>query len=393
VLGQAISFAPLEPSEEYMRPVVFPGLVLARPKLARGEYPKPKLQKLAKAVEAFHDEIAKKSGTAVMMTSPGARFSGEGIDAFGGSTAIDDPGKPPPPQSKGITDDKDKEIVVPEFCLVRFCDINVRPGLIYQYQLRLRLDNPNFGKPEKMLTFPDMAKTKEITAEDWVPKEPISVSLSNESFYYATELDAATLDDKYRRDAKLKGDKDVTFVQMHRWLEKVRLNPDNPASLYPVGEWTLADVPARRGEYIGRLEQVKLPVWFPTRETFDFAVPIATAATRPTIIGAKPTPGAKGIPVTFATDDLVVDWEGGKIYQEFKVINEKTGTAKTAPVKEDAGVEILVIGVDGTMRVRNSRADLNNPERKQRYEDWKKGLADTEMQGKKGGPDDPFKKK
>jgi hypothetical protein len=411
VLGQAVSYSPLEPSEEDMRSVVFPGLVLARPKLARGDYPRPKLDKLDDALKKFNDELAKKSGdkTAVMVAAPERRFTGEGIDAFGASGTIDDhakgfqapqgPGPGPfkdgPP--KGGTDDKDKEkdVVVPEYCLVRFCDVNVKPGLTYQYQMKLQLENPNFGKPEKMLAYPDLAKTKEITGEDWAPKDAdlqqTTVTFKNESFYYATELDVATLDDKYRRDSKLKGDKDVAFVQMHRWLDKVRLNPENAASLYPVGDWTVADVPVRRGELIGRTEQVKLPVWFPTREAFDFAVPISTAAPKPMVIGAKPTPGPKGIPVAFSTDDLVVDWEGGKIFQNFKM-TEKT----SKDVKEDAGVEILVMSPDGTLRVHNSRTDLADPQRKQRYDEWKKALADTENPGRPGGgagigPDDPFK--
>jgi hypothetical protein len=412
VLGQAVSFSPLEPGEEDLRQVVFPGLVLARPKLARGEYPRPNLPNLFAAVKVFNDDMLKKSDKgAVMVATPERRFSGEGIDAFGLGASVDDHGKGPGPGPKpagkdgpkGGGDDKE-QIVVPKYCLVRFCDVKVLPGRIYEYQLKIRLANPNFGKDEKKLAYPDLAKIKEIggtPADEWAPKEPIRVSLSTESFYYATELDAQTLEDKYRRDTtgRLRGDKDVTFVQMHRWLEKVRLNPENAASLYPVGEWTVADVPVRRGEYIGRMEQVKLPVWFPTRDRgdgpgcFDFAVPISTAATRPTIIGAKPTPGAKGIPVTFSTDDLVVDWEGGKVFQDFKVLNEKSGTLRTLPVKEDAGVEILVMSPDGTLRVHNSRAELNDPERKRRYDEWKKSLADTENQGKKGGADDPFKPK
>jgi len=408
VLGQAVSFSPLElPGEEELRAVVFPGLVLARPKLARGEYPKPdpkKLSQLYDSVKKFNEELAKRLGnnTAVMVAAPERRFSGEGIDAFGGGASIDDHGKGPGPgpgpgpvkdgPKGGTTDDKEKDVVVPEHCLIRFCDINVKPGLTYQYQMKLKLENPNFGKPENKLAYPDLAKMKEIVADDWSPKESeldkTTVTFKNESYYYATELDGPTLDEKYRRDSKLKGDKDVAFVQMQRWLEKVRLNPENAASLYPVGDWTVADVPVRRGEYIGRTEQVKLPVWFPTREAFDFAVPIATSAPRPMVIGAKPTPGPKGIPIAFATDDLVVDWEGGKVFQNFKM-TEKT----SKDVKEEAGVEILVMAADGTLRVRNSRADLGDPDRKRRYDEWKKTLANTENQGKAGGPDDPFKPK
>jgi hypothetical protein len=118
-------------------------------------------------------------------------------------------------------------------------------------------------------------------------------------------------------------------------------------------------------------------------------VPIATGPTRPPVIGGKPVPGPKGIPVSFSTDDLLVDWEGGKIVQSFRM-TEKT----SKDVKEDAAVEVLVMAPDGTLHVRNSRKDVNDPERKQRFEDWKKLLDETENKGKKEiGKDDPFKTK
>jgi hypothetical protein len=363
VLAHSISYGPLEPGEEALQPVVFPGLVMSRPKPARGTYPRPELPLLAKGLQDYR---AKTSGNAVMVTPPpDRRFSGEGINPFGHGG--EDAKKPLPKEATNAgPDDRQKEFVVPEYCLVRFCDVSVKPGLTYEYQLRLRLENPNYGKSSRLLAYPNLGKDRELEATDWAPEKPVRVSFRSENFYYATGLDE-TLGKRLERDGKLKGDKDVTFVHMQRWLDKVRLNPDEQTSLYGVGDWTVADVPVRRGEYIGGIESVRLPVWFSARACFDFAVPG----------GVKPaTPGR--IPIPFfsepAPGDLLVDWEGGKVSQTFKI------GAKNKEVSEDAAVELLVLGPDGTLRVRNSRTDLLDPQRNQRDEEWKKLLEETANQ-------------
>jgi len=381
VLAQSVSFAPLEPGEETLKPVVFSGLVMARPKLAHGAYPRPDLPLLAKGLHDFLANTAKTAVDSVLVASPlERRFSGVGINPFGQD--VEGPKNPNPKEGpKTDPNDQEKELVVPEYCLVRFCDVRGQPGRTYEYQMKLRIENPNFGKPARLLAYPSLAKDKDIEAVAWAPETPVRVSLASESFYYATDMDK-TLIDRCNRDGKLKGDKDVTFVHMHRWLEKVRLNPDESASLYGVGDWTVADVPVRRGEYIGGTEPVKLPVWFSARACFDFAVPTGPAKST--------APGR--IPVNFASEpppgDLLVDWEGGKIAQNFKV------AGKTKEVNEDAAVELLVMAPDGTLRVRNSRIDVHDPQRKQRYEEWKKLLDETANRAKKDQAGDmPFRPK
>ena len=62
----------------------------------------------------------------------------------------------------------------------------------------------------------------------------------------------------------------MTFLQAHRWLEKVRLNPDIAATQVPVGDWCVCDIPVRRGEFIVRTEAVDLPIWSPLREKYSW---------------------------------------------------------------------------------------------------------------------------
>lgn len=402
VLSHAVGYAPLEADENYLQPVAFDGLVIARPTLARGSYPKPELKLLAKSLQDFNAKTA--GNTGVMVAAPGERnvVTGQSINLFGQEAAVEDQGKGPGPfnprnprgprNPDGGPDPREKELIAPEHCLLRFCDTNnIQPGLTYQYQVKIRVENPNFNKPEKDLAFPGLAKDKEIES-DWAPKDPAqcSVSITGETYYYATEIDDKSLDEKARREPKLRSDKDVTFMQIHRWLDTVRLNPENANTKMPVGDWTIAEVPVRRGEYIGRYEQVKLPIWFPMREGFDFATPLQTVVKSP-IIGAKPVPGPKGIPVSFAPPggdpELLVDWEGGsKTSQTFKLTEKNTKSAI-----DDGGVEMLVMSPDGRLRVLNSKADAVNADRKDRFGQWKKLLDDTENKVKKGEPDDPFK--
>ena len=139
VLSHATGFAPLEANETYLQPVAFDGLVIARPKLAHGEYPKPDLKLLAKASRTSRP----RPPTTPRSWSPHRASlanlgSGQTINIFGGTASVDDHGKGPmvPLHGKGPMgrddsgkDEKEKTVVFPEYCLVRFCDCNnIQPG-------------------------------------------------------------------------------------------------------------------------------------------------------------------------------------------------------------------------------------------------------------------------
>jgi hypothetical protein len=357
-LGRAVRFGPLEAGEEALRPLVYSGLVISRPGLARGAYPRPNLKLLDKALQELRAQTAENN--AVLVAAPlERRLRGADLSPFGDGAALEEQGKQPVRPNSGAKDAApgEKELIVPEYCLVRFCDINVRPGWTYEYQLKLRVENPNFGNPASSVAYPDLAKTRELEADAWAPREPVKVAVAADTCYYATELDDKVLTEMIRRDARVK---EFAFVEMHRWLENVRF--DDTPTPYPVGNWTVAEVAVRRGGFVRGSETVKLPVWLPTRECFDF-----------------PATKSKGIRVGFSTTDLVVDWEGGRIQQTFNL------TAKTnKEVQEDAGLEILVLSADGTLRVHNSRAERSDPQRKQRRDDYKKFIDEVENNRKKG---------
>lgn len=54
-----------------------------------------------------------------------------------------------------------------DFVLFRLIDITVQPGKTYEYRIRIKMVNPNYGKPDSQLSFHDLGLKKELTSE-WV---------------------------------------------------------------------------------------------------------------------------------------------------------------------------------------------------------------------------------
>jgi len=386
-----------EPDGMEIKRLVFPGLVMPRPVLARGAYPEPSLGLIAKTLRVLQEKSGK-GGEQAILTPLERQLAGEGLDIFQALSRPDEdkgprrvPGRQPPGENGAA---KEAELVVPDYCLVRFIDVTVKPGYTYDYQIQIRVANPNFGKKTEV-AYPPLAEKKELESA-WGPEKPVSLTVPRELYVYGTEIDDRTLRSKTSLDPKLLGDKDVTWMQVHRWLETTNLNPEQRGSQVAIGDWSVGDVPVRRGEYIGRPENVKVAMWFPQKRAFDIAVPIQ-AVTRPGIIGVRPQI-IKGIPVNFTTEDLLVDWDGGKISQTFRAPDGKA----SRDVREDANVEYLIMTPDGKLSMRSSRADKENPERAERFNEWDNWVKQVEAGGgkpadSKGGTrpniKDPFNRK
>ncbi|MBL8797211.1 MAG: hypothetical protein JNM56_25135 [Planctomycetia bacterium] len=323
------------PEADDLKKVTFPAFAMDRPALARGAYPPLRLSTLNRAAQALADESRVKPACAVL--APALAKDDRQPDALPKSSA---PGP----------------ILVPEQCLVRVLDVTVQPGLIYQYQVRVRLANPNFGKPD-LVVDPAMAAVAEL-AGAWAPERPVSVPVSGETFVYGVELDNREFMERAKADPRLLGDKDATFVQVHRWLETAAVDPANANTSVPVGDWVTATMPVRRGEFIGRKEPVEVATWYPTLERFALAVPIPPAPANPLL---KPVAPPRGLAIDFSTDDLLVDWHGGRIVHALR-LDEKS----IVDVREDANAELLILSADGKLRVRHSRADMREPSRVQR---------------------------
>jgi hypothetical protein len=252
----------------------------------------------------------------------------------------------------------------PEKCPLRFVDVAVRPGMVYEYRIKVRMVNPNYHKPEKAVT-KTITEDAQIIAREWTVI-PQKVKIPEELLFFAAE-------DK-RSDAVMPADR--VPVQVQYWLEKAQTDLKNSSSEFLVGEWSVLEkVMAHRGEYIGEVKEVEIPVWLAGMKKFLFAVPPEEVKKA----GGPRRMRHKGIPVDFNTGAVLVDFEGGKRYYPLP-------TSK--PVLDEGPVELLVLSPDGKkLLVRNSRADTQNEERKKHLEEWKsiQEKVKEEVENLKGG--------
>jgi hypothetical protein len=54
-------------------------------------------------------------------------------------------------------------VFIPDYCLLRVIDVTVQPGKVYQYRLRVRMANPNYGR--KDVAAPELARDRELCSE------------------------------------------------------------------------------------------------------------------------------------------------------------------------------------------------------------------------------------
>jgi hypothetical protein len=401
---RAVGLEPEDPEMETYGIIVHPNrLVMPRPRLARDEkYPEHKLPSIQETVTTLA-----KSNEGDLPPPPAAKSRFEDLDPYspdqpntvpgaqaqagapatpagagdgamrrrGGAAGGDLPGEGAAPRggragrtSPAAPRAGSKSFAPPEKCLLRFLDVTVEPGKTYEYRVKVKIANPSFGK-EELAVSAEAAADPVLVASQWrdvtrrVGEEdvPLRVSVSDELRYYA-------VDEKV--DRPLPANQERTPVQVHRWLEEVRVNPRDNSSVVPVGNWTILErLLLHRGEYIGRSEEVEVPVWKSTLDNFTLA---AHVDDQPVRVAGRIV-RHKGIIVDFATDppvmneaSVLVDFEGGK-----RTI--PIGDGKN--VVEDSPLQLLVLNSDGRLVVHSSRVDTEDPTRKERYDVWKKEIT------------------
>ncbi|MCS6850140.1 MAG: hypothetical protein NZ700_03095 [Gemmataceae bacterium] len=334
-------------------------VVMPRPVLGREErYPDLNLATIASTLDA----LEKTGKGAALKTSPlASKLLGE-KDPFAAPEPED---REPAPQMTPAPESKTEGTVIPGHCLLRFIDVTVRPGMTYEYRVQARMANPNLDKRD-LVAYPYLAEVKELASPWYVIPKPVTIE--SELAYYAVNDQKVGL---------ALGDADRVLVQMHRWLEVARLNPAYRDTETPIADWAIHDVPAHRGEHIGRLvDGVKVLMWYPTRETFDLAInPASLKTSRP-----RGAPLPRGIPVDFSTKDILVDFEGGKGTS----VTVKSGD-RTRNVTDDAEVEMLILTAEGKLVVRTTTRDSQNEERSNRFREWNDKVKDAEQRAASGG--------
>jgi hypothetical protein len=252
-----------------------------------------------------------------------------------------------------------------EHLLLRFIDPAVEPGLTYQYQIQLVLKNPNFGWKTEVSKPVDAEK--EFLYSPWV--QTASITVPSETFLFATDWEAygKKIKEEYDRERelqrRLEAKEHQAVVETLSWMEQVRTGDGGKRE--PVGTWVVAEYPVGRGEFIGRKQYVKLPLWssenmtYVLREIPDRVIPK---------IGTKEPAQPKGWLMDFTNNkSILVDYEGGKT-------RTRVGTKE---VTDEVATELLVLRGDGKLVVKRSEEAQQDPTRKEIVGKWEKWIAEV----------------
>ncbi len=395
-----------EPEDPKLAAVSIPGLVMLRPLQFR-ENQYPEVATKLKTIQDTLDNIKQRS-TPPPVVNPrfnpdnfdpfnpnaGSAFYGPGPGEPGGIGGIGGPGsgvpgKPggyaggggvaPPPGFGGGFGGGTGDAGSPdglgafnpyqnqepqEHCLVRLLDVKIQPGKTYEYRIQVRMANPNYGRPAREIAWPGLAKEKEIVSEWTNPKQqPIVVRVPSDVQVYA--VDQIEVDRAERKATRFEpgvqnkfplpvGEKDRVALQVHNWLHTY--NPNARVGL-GVGDYVIAErVVVNRGEYATRKESVEVPLWVDVKESFELANAPGVGRQRKTLIDL-PFGSDKG-------ETVVVDFERG----------EASHVRGAKKVSEPIPTEVLLLTPDGKLVARDAQTDREDPERKERYDQWKKRL-------------------
>lgn len=259
--------------------------------------------------------------------------------------------------------------------LLRFVDPAVDPGLTYQYQIQLVMKNPNFGRKAEVSKPADA--DKELLLSPWVVTDPIPVPA--ETFLFATDWEAYTrkIREEYDREPQLKSRLEAkehqAVVETLSWMEQVRTGDGGKRE--PVGAWVVADYAVGRGEYIGRKQYVKLPLWSSENMSYVLRELPDKIVTR---TGTKETSQPKGWLMDFTNNkSILVDFEGGKT-------RTRVGTKE---VTDEIATEMLVLRGDGKLVIKRSTDAQTDSDRKEIVSKWENWLKEV-VARKDGGGDD-----
>jgi hypothetical protein len=258
--------------------------------------------------------------------------------------------------------------------ILRFADLDVEPGKVYQYAVQVRIANPNFKHPN--VAFAALAKDPELPLnpkDSWVLTRAITIP--EDYFLYSVDqaMHDEWLDPNPPKNPAVKAAKDQTPIQVHQWLQ-TRKDNSRTRDEYTFADFAVAErLLLRRGEEIGINVYVQVPAWKIEKDAFEMpsikdTKKGAKEKTKPGLdIDLRPMEREKDGVERPTLAPVLVDFAGGK----------------------DAAVEALIMLPDGTLVIRNSRidSDVTNPwarERAERVISTRK--RNDESNGKSAGP-------
>jgi hypothetical protein len=241
---------------------------------------------------------------------------------------------------------EDRKDTPVDHCLLRFVDVTVESSKSYRYRLRVRMMNPNYAPdPKKRRGSPPQLPRDKVLKSDWV-RVPLIVTVPPDQIVYALEGPGAGpgLNTWVRSMEPWRWTSppfppaqapSQAAVQIHRWVDSYRPNPDDP-HLQAVGEWLVAArILVERGEYVHD-PAYKVPVPIKPPDLFVHELDDNPRGGR--------GEGKYLMQVEFGDESVLVDFEGGEL----------------------AAVELLIMRPDGKMIARNSADDREDRERTSR---------------------------
>jgi len=254
-----------------------------------------------------------------------------------------------------------------EHMMIRFLDVDVDPGFTYQYRIRVKMKNPNFGRRD--VGRPSDAKVAILNGPWTEIATKVTVS-SDLNMYLADPVkyhEAIVAKYKDRAVQNLLDNKngELPVIQIQTWMQQILLDGNKRE---PLGAWVLGEIPVNRGEFIGKKQLISLPLWSAEKVKF-----LLQTLPKYKVANAKEQP--KGVLVDFSTSMMCVDFEGGKTKQTFGQRN----------VEDESAVEMLILRPDGSIFVRNSAQDADEPDRVDREKGWNDWIKRVEDDTKNAG--------
>jgi hypothetical protein len=243
--------------------------------------------------------------------------------------------------------------------------------------------NPNHNRKDVR---EDLAEKAELVSE-WF-EVPQKLTIPEDIHYYAVDMKVLEKESKNHkfRTAPVP-EKNQTALQIHKWLGLVSPKKDTPS--YPAGDWSVAERElVYRGERIGQVHQVEVPIWMYEQAQF-------VLMTNP----AERTRDKHKINVSFGAsnnDAVLVDFtEPVVTYKRTAEPKEEGAAPASVEIKEPVPPEVLILSPEGKLLLHDSDVDKEDSERKERVNAWQEKVKEMEKKndGRPSKPgDDIFNK-
>jgi hypothetical protein len=370
-------------------------LVMPLPHAIAGKYPEMKLKSLKDSIEK-QKQLDPKGQNA---PAPKSKYGGEGNPfkrdnlpaglsglynptgeggGFGGPGGAGPGGFLPPPPSKktNTSDGPPKEWEPPENVFVRVYDTDIRDGYVYAYRMRVRVKNPNYGRKTDTVAKQSDADPEELPPldEHWF-EFPQKVQLPRAGYYYVVDPTPPSAKVANPLPAPRDGQ---AVVQFQRWFDYLSLSEKLEE---PIGDWVVSEMLVTRGQFVGGKAFATVPFWSSVENAFVLREVQGDKAPPK---GKEPRRGAMIEPIPPRLL-LVVDVGGGKVRPKVQP-NPGQPTNRGGVVDDEAAAEVLFLDRDGTLEVKSSAHDKPDADRKEREENFKKWVDDTNNKVPVGGP-------